>query len=537
MKGLTLTVKEQTRAQILNGVLERLWSVREAGEVLGVSERHTWRLLAAYRKEGAAALAHGNRGRVPPNAASCETRQGVLALVEKRYKNMNHTHVMELLAEREGITVSRSTLRRWLVGAGPPSSRHRRPPRHRSRRQRMPQEGMLLQMDGSHHAWLEGRGPRLTLLVAVDDATGKLPYAVFRQSEDTEGYLILIRGIVERSGIPLAIYTDRHAVFQQTHSWKGTIPEGKGRKATQVERALRELGITQIFAHSPEAKGRVERANGTLQDRLVSELRLAGARTLADANDALEEFLPRFNARFGVAAPERGSAYRSLEPDRDVEGILCTKEWRRVAKDNTVQYQGRVLQLYPDLDRPSYAGARVQVQERLDGRLVVCYRGKLLTPEDAPPLAAALRDSAASAIALAEQWPPDFKREARPKPPPGPLAGDTIWYEDPARKHIHRELVRAGMERAKLQGKHMGRPRVTERRGFQTGFEAVLDRLDLGLISRRQAANELSIGYATLKRLLDSKYWRADNHLGGPSITVAVPNETQGLTESLSIQP
>ena len=203
MKGLTLTTKEQTRLHILNGVLEGHWFVREAAEVLGVSERHTWRILAAYRKEGAVSLAHGNRGRVPANAISQTTRQQIVVMVQDRYSGINHTHLTELLEEREGIVLSRSTVRRLLLRSGLSSPRYRRP-RHRYRRQRMPQEGMMLQVDGSHHAWLEDRGPGLTLLLAVDDATGTVPYALFREQEDTQGYLLLMRSIVQCKGIPLA---------------------------------------------------------------------------------------------------------------------------------------------------------------------------------------------------------------------------------------------------------------------------------------------------------------------------------------------
>ena len=170
MKGLTLTAKEQNRLQVLNGVLERRWSLREAAEVMGVSERQGWRLLAAYRQEGASSLVHKNRGRVPPNATPAATQQRVVALAQERYSGINHTQLTELLAEQEGMELSRPTVRRLLVRAGLSSPRHRRPPRHRCRRQRMPQEGMLLQLDGSHHAWLEDRGPWLTLLLAVDDA-------------------------------------------------------------------------------------------------------------------------------------------------------------------------------------------------------------------------------------------------------------------------------------------------------------------------------------------------------------------------------
>ncbi|MDO8532225.1 MAG: ISNCY family transposase [Dehalococcoidia bacterium] len=506
-----MTTKEQTRLQILNEVLERRWSMREAKEVLGVSERHAWRLLAAYRKEGAAALAHGNRGRVPLNATPTATRQQVVTMARERYGGINYTHLSELLAEREGLMVSRSTVRRLLVGAGLPSPRHRRPPRHRMRRQRMPQEGMLLQMDGSHHAWLEERGPRLTLHLAIDDATGRAPHAIFQEQETTEGYLLLLRGVVRKWGIPLAVYTDRHAAFVSRIPTTEERP-GAHQGRTQFARALRELGVTQIFALSPEGKGRVERANGTFQGRLVAELRLAGANTLTDANRVLEEFLPRFNKRFGVPAAEAGPAYRQPDDGLDVDGVLCIKERRQVARDNTVQYNGRVLQLFPDADRPSYAGARVEVQERLDGRILVSYRGKILTPQDAPPLAATLR---AQAEAIATNPPVVWEdlcplaavRERRPRSlvVPGPLAGDTIWYEDPVRKSKHSKLVRAGMERARREGRRIGRPNVIERDGFLEQFAAVVERLGEGSLSRRRAAVELDIGYATLKRLMDAR--------------------------------
>lgn len=169
MKGLTLTTKEQTKLRIMNGVLERQWTVVEAAQLLGVSVRHTWRLLAAYKKEGAAALAPGNRARLPANTTPAAVRTRVIALARERYQGVNHTHFTELLAEREGIKLSRSTVRRLLVGTGLPSTRQRRPPCHRYRRARMPQEGMLVQVDGSRHRWLGDRGPWLTLLLAVDD--------------------------------------------------------------------------------------------------------------------------------------------------------------------------------------------------------------------------------------------------------------------------------------------------------------------------------------------------------------------------------
>jgi len=342
MEGLTLTTREQTRLQTLNGVLERHWPMCEAAQVMGVSERQGWRILAAYRKEGAAALPHGNRGRTPANVIPFEIRQRVVALAKERYSGVNHTHLAELLDEREGITLSRSTLRRLLIRAGMPSPRRGRIPRHRYRRQRMPQQGMLLQIDGSYHRWLEERGPQLTLFLAIDDATGTVPSALFREREDTSGYFELLKVIIKRYGIPLGVYTDRHSIFHvERGPNKGNIP------LTQFGRALCELGITHVRAKSPEAKGRVERANGTFQDRLVSELRLSGASNITEANLVLWDFLPRFNQRFGVPAAQPEQAYREIGPDLNIEAILCLKERRRVARDNTVQYHQRTLQLFP----------------------------------------------------------------------------------------------------------------------------------------------------------------------------------------------
>ena len=316
------------------------------------------RILAAYRKEGAAALAHGHRGRRAPNAILEATKAAVLHLARTRYAGTNHTHMSELLREHEGIDITRSTLRRLLVSAGESSPRGRRPPKHRVRRQRMPREGMLIQIDGSHHRWLGEDG------TAVHTAFGSgrrqpeswlmLCLASWRTHAATS---LLMRDLIRHSGIPLALYADRHAVFKHTPS-----PETAA-APTQFSRAMDELGTQLIFARSPQAKGRVERTAGTFQDRLVTEFRLAGATTIDDANRVLEGFLPRFNTRFGVPAQESEVAYRAVDEGMCLERILCFKYRRRVARDNTVRYRWRTLQLLPGTDRPSYAGAVVNVLE------------------------------------------------------------------------------------------------------------------------------------------------------------------------------
>ena len=249
-----MTQKEQARLQILNSLLSEHMTVDQAATLMGVSTRHTRRILAAYREEGAAALAHGNRGRRAPNTTPDSIRAEVLSLARTTYSGVNHTHLCELLRERDGMDIARNTLRRILVGAGLVSSRRRRPPKHRVRRQRMPREGMLIQIDGSYHRWLGEDGPQFMLLLAVDDATGKVVSALFCEYENTRDHFMLMRGLIERSGIPIALYTDRHSVFK--HVPGSGLPSAP----TQFSRAMDELGIQMIYALSPQARGRVERA-------------------------------------------------------------------------------------------------------------------------------------------------------------------------------------------------------------------------------------------------------------------------------------
>ena len=236
-----------------------------------------------------------------------------------------------------------------------------------------------MQVDGSHHPWLEDRGPKFVLLLAVDDATGVAAQALFHPSEDTRGYLVLLEGLVRQWGIPLALYSDRHAAFKYNARQVPVLAE-----TTQVARVMRELGVRQIFALSPQAKGRVERMASTFQDRLVTELRLAGAATIDQANEVLQQFLPRFNARFAVAAEQPEKAYRPVPADLALTETICIRHTRKVARDNTVKYHWRVLQLLPGMDRPSYAGLRVEVLERADGGLMISYHGETVDFQESP---------------------------------------------------------------------------------------------------------------------------------------------------------
>lgn len=252
---------------------------------------------------------------------------------------------------------------------------------------------MLLQMDGSLHAWLEDRGPVLTLIAGIDDATGRVEGAVFREREDAVGYLLMLSHVVQSHGCPLAVYHDLHGIFgvPQVPDERYPLLGLKRTGPTQVERALEDLSIRSIPARSPQAKGRVERLFGTLQDRLVSELRLAGDATLADANAFLLTFLPRFNDRCAVPPAQEGSVYRPPPADLDLDGIFAFRYLRTVGADNTVRLGEHRLQLLPSKERMHFAKCRVEVAEHLDGRVTVHYQGAVLMTKAAPEEAPLLR--------------------------------------------------------------------------------------------------------------------------------------------------
>jgi transposase len=403
---VTLNREGQKRLMVLSAVGEGRLGAGEAAVGLGLSVRHVRRLLARFRQEGAAGLAHGNRGKRPYNKLDDGVSVRVIELAQSKYSGLNTQHLAELLSEREGLVLSRSTVRRVLLGAGIKSPKTRRAPQHRSRRERRAQRGVLLQIDGSPHDWLEDRGPGFCLVGAIDDATSEVPYALFRKEEDTQGYFELLRNIVAIHGIPLAVYRDRHSIFQHPEKHRESLEEqltGE-REPTQFGRLLKELGIESIPAYSPEAKGRIERLWGTFQDRLVSELRVAGAHTMAEANEVLADFLPRYNRRFTVPAAQPGSAYLPIPPGFVPEEVFCLKHQRTVGSDNVVRFNNRRLQVQPGPDRPSYARAKVTVHQGFDGRLAVYYKGQRLATTDAPPDAAQLRSNKPAADHLVKSF-------------------------------------------------------------------------------------------------------------------------------------
>jgi hypothetical protein len=358
--------------------------------------------LAAYREDGVAAMVHGNRGRSPAHALPAELRDQVLRLARSHYAGCNDQHLTELLAEREGILLARSSLRRILRAAGINSPRSRRAPKYRQRRLRRAQPGMLVQIDGSPHRWLEDRAPGFSLLAAIDDATSQVVAAIFRTQEDSHGYFLLIQHLVTTHGCPVAVYHDRHSIVRPVNT-TATLDEQLAGVApqTQFGRLLTELGISSVVARSPQAKGRVERLFGAFQDRLVSELRLADISSIDDANSFLRDFLPRYNARFMVPANDPASAWRLPAPDLDLQQVFAFTYLRTVAADNTVQFGQHCLQIQPDRQRSSYARTSITVQERLDGSLALVYQGRILLTHPAPLAAPTLRARAGRRAAAA----------------------------------------------------------------------------------------------------------------------------------------
>jgi len=376
---VTLTMKEQHRLKMVVTYEAGKVHAQRAAELLGISKRQFRRLVSGYRKRGVAALAHGNRGKSPVNRISDRVREEIVKLAKSTYQDYNDSHFTEELAEQaEPIVVSRSSLRRIRRAIGQGSPRKRRAPGYRSRRERYPQAGMLLQTDSSHHDWLEGRGPWLTLTGMIDDANNEVAGAIFREEEDSAGYFLVLRYVCLTHGLPQALYADRHTIFQSPsqptveQELSGELPR------TQFGRLVDELGVQLIAAHSPQAKGRIERLWGTLQDRLVKELRKAGACDLESANQVLAAYLPKFNARFQVQAAQEGSAYVPWSPDRHPEDYFCFKYTRTVINDNTISFDHHRLQIPPGPQRKSYAKARVELRHYLDGSLAIFYQGQSL---------------------------------------------------------------------------------------------------------------------------------------------------------------
>jgi len=370
METISMSRKERRRLEALSRVKSGDLTLVEASVLLGIGYRQMKRCWARYQEEGDSGLVHRSRGR-PSNRRSDEvTKQRVLSLYQERYHDYGPTLAAECLDNEDGLTVAVSTLRRWLTACGLWQRRRKRSV-HRARRPRRSHRGELLQMDGSFHDWFEGRRGWAVLMVLIDDATGEI-FVRFYEKESWATAADVFRRYLQRYGVPRSLYVDQHSIYRADREPTGEELLKERVPETQFGRALRELDVELILARSPQAKGRVERMNGTLQDRLVKALRRAGINDLNEANRFLEEkFLGEFNAQFTVAAAKPQDWHRPLSSNVDLALILSIQELRVVANDWTVRWHNRVMQLPRETAQWINRGQAVTVCEQLDGRLRV----------------------------------------------------------------------------------------------------------------------------------------------------------------------
>lgn len=373
-----MSARERRRLIVFSQVKQQAISVAEAARSLELSGRQSRRLWKRYKEKGDAGLVHGLRGK-KGNASREALRAKVLELYRQKYAACNVSHAAMLLLEKEKLAISRKTLWRWLKGEGLVVQPRRRK-KHRQRRQRRRCTGELLQMDGSTHRWLGEDRPYYVLFVMIDDATGQV-FARFYESEDTRAAFDLFGRYVRGHGLPLALYVDHDSIYVVNESdAQAQRRQAAGKQAkTQFGRAMEELSVQIIAAHSPQAKGRVERVNRTLQDRLVKELAMAGIRDINAANVFLEKtFLKAFNRQFGQVPASGVNVHHKVPSHVKLEEVLCQKEIRTVGEDWCLQYEGRILQIQKNHESLALAGKRVEMIHRADGTLKIHYQRQFL---------------------------------------------------------------------------------------------------------------------------------------------------------------
>lgn len=376
MGVVALSAGERRRLELLSRVKEGGLKLVEAARLVGLSYRQMKRIWKRYQKDGDVGLAHRRRGQPSNRRKDEELRQEVLARVRERYPDFGPTLASEELA-KETLVVDHETLRRWMLAEGLWQKRRKRQ-QHRQWRERRAHRGSLVQMDGSHHDWFEGRRGWAVLMVMIDDATNRT-YVRFYEAEDTRAAMDCFGRYARRYGLPQALYVDQDSIYRCTR--EARVDEelrGEGPQ-TQFARAMNTLAVELILAHSPQAKGRVERRNGLLQDRLVKALRLAGIDTLEAANRFLEKtFLPMLNRRFKVVARESADLHRPIPPGVALKDVLCLEEPRVVQQDWTVRWRNRFFQVDARHEPLNLAGRTLTVRERLDNSVALIHSGKAL---------------------------------------------------------------------------------------------------------------------------------------------------------------
>jgi len=382
---LVLSTRDRDRLKVLHEVQQGHLTQREAAEQLKVTDRWVRQLLGRVGREGDEGVVHGLRGRASPRRLGERRRGQILKLVKAKYRDFGPTLAAEYLREEDGIAISKETLRQLLTEAGLWRAKRRRAEEVHVWRPRRSCRGELVQWDTSEHDWLEGRGPRLQLVAMIDDASS-VAFCRFVRQDTTEENLRVLWGYLERWGRPVEFYTDKNSMFTVNRPLPIATDEAVPEELTQIGRALRELGIGWIAAHSPQAKGRIERFFGTAQDRLVKGMRRAGVCSLEQANAYLERtYLPLWNRRFTVAAANPTDAHRRLRTEHDLAAILSQVKERVVTNDYTIRYQGKIYQIGREEIRAGMRGGRVRVERRLDGSLAVRFRDRYLGVQERKP--------------------------------------------------------------------------------------------------------------------------------------------------------
>lgn len=395
---MTLSAKEARRVYVMEQVALGNLTASQAATVLGLSVRHVRRLKGEMEKHGVASLAHKNRGREPSNKIPEPIRQQIVELATGLCKGASCQHLAEILASADPpVHVSAKSIARILKAAKIPIAHTHKSARGRRSRTRMPQEGLLVQIDSSPFAWLEARGPWMSLHGAIDDATGKILGLYFRPTEDLHGYFQVLWQVIVNHGVPQSIYSDRHTILISPKESKLSIEEelaGIQRPLTQFGQALNELGVSHIRAYSPQAKGRVERLWRTLQHRLLIELRLAAIDSIDKANAFLPGFIQRFNERFAVEPASAQKAYRPSPPISELTAILAVRQLRKTDSGSTISYKSRRYQLVNGNGAIQSLPARKlvtvlecfdgQLRARCDGVLYALQQCNAATPKQKP---------------------------------------------------------------------------------------------------------------------------------------------------------
>ena len=366
---LQMSQRELSRLHVIRKAIEGLLKQKEAGELLSLCDRQIRRIIKKVRVEGDVGIIHKSSGKPSNRRLPKKIKDKAIRFYRDKLKGFGPTLASEKLAEMEGIEINKDTLRNWLIEAGD-WEKVRKSREHRQWRERKHNIGEMIQIDGSHHDWFEGRGPECVLMGYIDDATGKV-YARFYEYEGTMPAMDSFKRYVKRYGIPISIYLDKHTTYKSPQ--KAAFPLSDEEPLSQFERAMKELGVKVSHAHSPQAKGRIERLFRTFQDRVVKEMRLRGIKTIEEANKFLVNYLPLYNKKFAVKPKEKEDIHRDIPKGMNLDRILCIKTERTLRNDFTISHKGKLYQIQDKIKTQ-----KVIVEERINGTMVVTHKDTFL---------------------------------------------------------------------------------------------------------------------------------------------------------------